>query len=64
MGVDLAKAVALKLVYADDDAGSAEAEHYEKLIACQARPFRMQWPHAKSLPGSSTPAAPPAAPRA
>src|ERR1700733_6894741 len=33
MGVDLAKAVALKLVYADDDAGPAEAEHYEKLIA-------------------------------
>src|SRR5258707_7081946 len=33
MGADLAKAVALKLVYADDDAGPAEAEDYEKLIA-------------------------------
>jgi len=33
MGVNLAKAVALKLIYADDDAGPAEAEHYEKLIA-------------------------------
>jgi long-chain acyl-CoA synthetase len=33
MGADLAKAVALKLVYADDDAGPAEADHYEKLIA-------------------------------
>src|SRR5882724_8589826 len=34
VGVDLAKAVPLmKLVYADDDAGPAEAEDYEKLIA-------------------------------
>jgi long-chain acyl-CoA synthetase len=33
MGVELAKAVPLKLIYADDDAGPAEAEHYEKLIA-------------------------------
>jgi long-chain acyl-CoA synthetase len=33
MGVELAKAVALKLIYADDDAGPAEALAYEKLIA-------------------------------
>jgi long-chain acyl-CoA synthetase len=33
MGVELAKAVALTLVYADDDAGPAEARHYETLIA-------------------------------
>ena len=33
MGVELAKAVPLKLVYADDDAGPVEAEGYEKLIA-------------------------------
>lgn len=33
MGAELAKAVPLKLVYADDDAGPAEAEDYEKLIA-------------------------------
>jgi long-chain acyl-CoA synthetase len=33
MGVELAKAVTLKLVYADDDAGPVEAQDYEKLIA-------------------------------
>src|SRR5882724_9498639 len=33
MGVELAKAVALKLVYADDDTGPAGAEDYEQLIA-------------------------------
>src|ERR1700710_765962 len=33
MGVELAKAVALKLIYADDDAGPAAAQDYEKLIA-------------------------------
>lgn len=34
MGVELAKVVpSMKLVYADDDAGPAEAEDYEKLIA-------------------------------
>ena len=33
MGVELAKAVPLKLIYADDDAGPAEADDYEKLIA-------------------------------
>jgi long-chain acyl-CoA synthetase len=33
MGVELAKAVPLKLVYADDDAGPASAENYEQLIA-------------------------------
>src|ERR1700710_1102710 len=33
MGVELARAVALKLVYADDDAGPAGAENYEGLIA-------------------------------
>jgi long-chain acyl-CoA synthetase len=32
MGVELAKAVALKLIYADDDAGPADALAYEKLI--------------------------------
>ena len=36
MGVELAKAVALKLVYADDDAEPAEARHYEKLIAASS----------------------------
>jgi long-chain acyl-CoA synthetase len=33
MGVELANAVAMKLIYADDDAGPAEAQDYEKLIA-------------------------------
>ncbi len=33
MGVELAKAVSLELIYADDDAGPAEARDYEKLIA-------------------------------
>jgi long-chain acyl-CoA synthetase len=33
MGVELAKAVSLKLIYADDDAGPTEADDYEKLIA-------------------------------
>jgi len=33
MGVELAKAVSLDLIYADDDAGPAEARDYEKLIA-------------------------------
>ncbi len=33
MGVELAKAVPLKLVYADDDAGPAGSESYERLIA-------------------------------
>src|ERR1700682_2785638 len=33
VGVELAQAVPLNLVYADDDAGPAEAEDYEKLIA-------------------------------
>jgi long-chain acyl-CoA synthetase len=33
MGVELAKAVALTLIYADDDGGPAEARNYEKLIA-------------------------------
>src|ERR1700737_1856502 len=36
MGVELAKAVALQLVYADGDAGPAEAKNYEKLIAASA----------------------------
>ncbi len=33
MGVQLAKAVSMKLIYADDDAGPAEAQDYEKLMA-------------------------------
>jgi long-chain acyl-CoA synthetase len=33
MGVELAKAVALTLIYADDDTGPAAARDYEKLIA-------------------------------
>ena len=33
MGVELARAVSLELIYADDDAGPAEARDYEKLIA-------------------------------
>src|SRR5882724_10895805 len=33
MGVELAKAVSLQLIYADDDAGPAAARDYEKLIA-------------------------------
>src|ERR1700674_3599238 len=33
MGVELAKAVSLDLIYADDDAGPTEARNYEKLIA-------------------------------
>jgi long-chain acyl-CoA synthetase len=33
MGVEMAKADSLKLVYADDDAGPAAAQNYEKLIA-------------------------------
>lgn len=33
MGVELAKAVPLSLIYADDDDGPAEARHYERLIA-------------------------------
>jgi long-chain acyl-CoA synthetase len=33
MGVELARAVPLKLVYADDDAGPAGAQDYEQLIA-------------------------------
>ncbi|WP_375413204.1 long-chain-fatty-acid--CoA ligase [uncultured Bradyrhizobium sp.] len=33
MGVELARAVPLKLVYADDDVGPAEAQDYEKMLA-------------------------------
>ena len=33
MGVELAKAVSMKLIYADDDPGPPEALDYEKLIA-------------------------------
>src|SRR4030081_1650328 len=33
MGVELAKAVPLALIHADDDAGPAEAQNYERLIA-------------------------------
>ena len=36
MGVELAKAVPLKLVYADDDAAPAGAQDYEKLIAASS----------------------------
>src|SRR5439155_17329574 len=33
MGVELTKAASSTLIYADDDSGPAEAQHYEKLIA-------------------------------
>ncbi|HYN38218.1 MAG TPA: long-chain fatty acid--CoA ligase, partial [Rhodospirillales bacterium] len=36
MGVDLAKAMPLTLIHADDDAGPAEAHDYEKLVADSA----------------------------
>ena len=36
MGVELAKAASLALIYADDDDGPAEARHYERLIASSA----------------------------
>lgn len=36
MGVELAKAVPLKLIYADDDAGPAEALDYEELVTAHA----------------------------
>ena len=50
MGVELARAIPLKLVYADDDAGPAGAQDYEKLVAASspvadARPRRRAGRH-------------------
>lgn len=65
MGVQLAKNIPLMiLVYADDDAGPAEAMNYEKLIAILRSRSKMRCASQKTSPVSSTRAVRPAAPRA
>ena len=64
MGVELAKAVPLKLVYADDDAGTCRRAGLRKTDRREQPRCRTPWPRATTWPASSTPAAPPAAPRA